>query len=547
MSNEEALRRTVRTGCRAGTGYASAEPRAFYDAMWDHIVREDIREANFRQALFMSPYRLCLGSAMDSRGLLAGLDKRWTDAPILGDAVRRMNGVTRKLEGLGRLIAHYEELRRRHITFTSGFIGPVTNAIIPSNPLTRALYPDYVGRNTTRMGITRMKSVHFPDGVDALGYDGNGRPVVDVFAAVLTPPDQDGEMSLGLSNGASWEVMSRAMQRHDMSLLVYVNPAAPFTRGYAEARNTLNVRDFEGLAKAGRLVAVHDDSALPSLPAGTFDAASPEDRAIANNIANHIELNLDVTAGRAIQVGFGPMGCLAIKALQSSSWTGRCYTEMLEPYTLGLFESGRVAGTHFIELDGRRTQLDGRIICTFAMAEEGSDFYRKIHDNPAIIVAPAARVVIPEAFHGGLGINSCLSIDFHGHVNISGRDRNYYSGVGGGAMILRGLARGGIAYLCMKSTHRTADGKVRSSVFPYLPQGTPVSYVGPDLMGGRDGARVFLATEHGVAQLSGTDQHSFIQAVVSVAAPQYRDSLRKAAWNEFRVAVPGAGHGRPPA
>jgi acyl-CoA hydrolase len=299
------------------------------------------------------------------------------------------------------------------------------------------------------------------------------------------------------------------------------------------------MRDFEGLAKAGRLLVVRDDSPLPALPAGVFDDACPEDVAIANNVANHVELNLGITAGRAIQVGFGPMGCLAIKALLSSSWTGRCYTEMLEPYTWELFESGRVAGTHFVEFDGRRTRLDGKIICTFAMAEEGSGFYRKLHDNPAVIVAPAARVVIPEAFHGGLGINSCLSVDFQGHVNTSGRDRNHYSGIGGGAIILRGLARGGIAYLCMKSTHRTPDGRVRSSVFPYLPQGTPVSYVGPDLMGGRSGGRVFLATEHGVAQLSGTDQHSFIQAIVSVASPRYRDSLRKAAWDEFRVAIPG--------
>jgi len=252
---------------------------------------------------------------------------------------------------------------------------------------------------------------------------------------------------------------------------------------------------------------------------------------------SHIEANLRYTAGRALQVGIGTTGVVAIRALCDSKWRGRAYTEMLEPFTLSLLEKGCIEGSHFIEADGRRTMLDGKIVCTFSFGEQGSDFYRKIDRNNAIVMAPASRVVISEAFYGGLGVNNCLGIDFHGHVNSAGRDRNHHSGVGGGALIHRGLTRGGVAYMCLKSTHRSADGELRSSIFPFLPQGTPISHIGPDMMGGRDGGRVFLVTEHGVAQISGLNQWDFIKALISVADPAFRPWLKREAWKEFRVAV----------
>lgn len=536
VSNQEALRTLVRSHARLASGFATSEPHTFYATIWDHIQREDLHDIDIRQALFMAPHKLCLGNALSSTGLWGDFAK-WVDgkSPFAG-LVKQTNQVTKKLQGLARLIEHYEEMRRRNITLTSPFIGQATNTVIPNNTITRTLYPDYIGRNTTRMGITRMQSIHFPDAVDSMGFDPDGNPMVDTFVFAMTPPDEHGDMSHGLANGANGEILEKAIRYKTINVLIYVNKAYPFTRGYGDdAPNTVNVKQLEGLAKAGRLFLVEDDGKLPSLPKGALDSPAPAEVAIAQNVANHVEAHLAYTKGRALQVGFGPTGVLAIKALKASSWTGRCFTEMLEPFTLDLFDSGKISGTHFIERDGTRTQLDGKFACTFTICEEGSDFYKRLDNNPAVIVSAASRVVIPEAFHFGLGINSCLSIDFHGHVNAGGRDKNHFSGIGGGATIIRGLSKGGIGYLCMKSTHTTPEGRLRSSIFPFLPFGTPVAYVGPDLMGGRDGARFFLVTEHGVAQLSGKDQHAFIRNLISVADPRFRDQLRQEAYKEFRV------------
>lgn len=533
MAEHEALRRIVQSGRTIASGFATSEPTSFYDLLWDYVQNEDITDLDIRQALFMAPHRLCVGDAMSSQGLFNGVADQ-TSASLIAGLARKANRITRKVEGLNRLAAHYAELKERRIRFTSPFIGAATNMIIPDNAMTRLAFPELAGRNTTRMGITDMQSVHFPEAVEPMGYP-EGKPEIDAFVCVMTPPDENGEMSHGPANGANGEILDRILEGCDVDVLLYVNHRYPFTRGYGDAPNTVHVDRFRPLASKGRLVVVEDETPVPALPKDSLSNPSKVELAIAEHVVNHIEMHLESTRGRAIQVGFGGTGVLAIRALKDASWRGRSYTEMLEPYTLDLFDAGKIDGSHFVELDGRRTQLDGKMVATFSIGEEGGDFYERLHDNPAVVMAPASRVVISEAFHYGLGINNCLALDFQGHVSSGGRYQNHHSGIGGGAQIWRGLARGGVGYLCLKSTHVGLDGERHSSIMPFLPQGTPISHVGPDLMGGREGARFYLVTEHGIARLSGNSQSRFIQSILSVAHPDFRDELRASAWELFRV------------
>ncbi len=535
MPHHDAIRRIVRSGRTIASGFATSEPSALYDILWDYIQNEDITDLDIRQSLFMAPHRLCLGDALTCRGLFDGMAEK-SGMGMFSGLARKAQAITKKIEGLQKLVAHYAELRERRIRFTSPFIGATVNMIIPDNAMTRLAFPELVGRNTTRMGITDMQSVHFPEAVDPIGYP-EGKPVIDAFVCVMTPPDEHGQMSHGPANGANGELLDRVLEGGDVDLMVYVNPRYPFTWGYGDASNTIHVDRFRDLARKGRLVVVEDETPVPSLPKDSFSNPSPVELAIAQHVVNHIELHAQSTYGRAIQVGFGGTGVLAIRALRETQWRGRSYTEMLEPYTMDLFDAGKIEGSHFIERDGRRTCLDGKMVATFSVGEKGDGFYERLHENPAVVMGPAHRVVIPEGFYFGLGINNCLAVDFHGHVNSGGRFSNHHSGIGGGAIIWRGLSRGGIGYLCLKSTYRGLDGSQRSSIVPFMPEGTPISHVGPDLMGGREGARFYLVTEHGVARISGNSQSGFIRAVISVAHPDHRDELRFAAWEHFRVRV----------
>jgi len=534
-THEEAMNKLVVSGVRLGSGFAVSEPYRFYHDLWDHIQREDLTDISIRQSMFMGPHRLCVGDALRAAGMFGGVAK---NAPgFLKGVVRQADAATKKIDGLRKLIEHFRELEERRIHFVSPFMGPAENMVIPDNRLTRLLAPEYVGRNRSRMAFADMQIVHFPDGVAAMARDAQGNPLYDVLVLVMTPPNAEGYLSHGPGNGGNGAMLAMSLDDERVKILLYVNQTYPFTYGYNEASNHEHIDHFKSAARQGRLTVVLDDTPAPALPAGSMDHPSTDELAIAENVVNHMEVYREFTYGRAIQVGIGATGVLAIKKLLDSGWTGRSYTEMLEPFTYKLYEAGKIQGSHFIELDGRRTELDGKMVCTFTMGEQGSDFYQKLHENKNVIIAASRRVVIPEAFYGGLGINNILSLDFQGHVNSGGRDKNTYSGIGGAAMIIRGLAQGGVSYLCLKSTHRTPEGKLRSSIFPFLPTGTPISVIGPDIFGTRDNAATFLATEHGVAQINARTQGEYIRQIISVADPRFRDALKKAAWEELRVRV----------
>jgi len=534
VSFQEAMDAVVKSGSVIASGFATSEPHAFYAGMWDHIQAKDIHDLNFRQALFMAPHKLLFGDTFTARGKMEGLAAG--SGPLKGLATK-VNAVTKKLDGLGKLVAHYKEMQERRIVITSPFIGATNNIIIPPNAITNALYPEFVGRNTTRMGITDFQAAHFPDGTFALGYDSDNNPKIDTWVQVMTPPDENGEMSLGPANGANSEIVDKILEKDDANILIFINAKYPFTRGYADAPNTLHIDRLKGLAEKGKLFIVMDDSRIPFVPKGNFDNPSPEEVKIAENVVNHIEMNLRYTAGRAIQVGIGGMGVMAIKALRNSSWSGRLYTEMLEPFTYELFESGKIAGTHFIHRDGRREQIDGKVICTFSMAEDGSDFYAKLHNNPKVIISTASRVVISEGFYYGMGINNILSIDFNAQVNSGGRFKNHHSGIGGAAQIHRGLTKGGLSFLLLKSTYKDLSGHEQSAIMPFQSEGAPISINGPDMLGGRENSRVFVVTEYGVAQVNGLSQANFVRTIIGLAHPKFRDQLARRAWEEFRIKV----------
>ena len=535
VTHREALDELVSSGTRLSSGFATSEPHNFYADLWRHIRQNDLHDLEIRNALFMAPHPLLLGDELAERA--TGEPEPQPGHSIFRAIKRHVRALVAKVEALNALTDHYEELKKRHIRFVSAFLSPVNNVIVPDNLVTDLLYPEWSGRNSARGGVTRWQPVHFPDAPDALMVDPAGGLKLDLFVLVMTPPDRRGLLSHGMSNGANAEALELALDDDRCRVLLYLNPAYPFLEGHPESPNTVAVDRLRRAADEGRLTVVRDDGPLPALPAGSFSDPDPEEERIGEHLLNHVETHPELTWGRALQVGIGGTGVLAVRRLRESGWSGRVYTEMLEPFTLQLFESGKIAGSHFVRGDGTREELDGRIVCTFALGVQEDGFYRSLDRHPAVLMSAASRVVIPEAFYGGLGINNILGIDFHGHVNATGRDLNPYSGVGGLATIVRGLAKGGVAYLCLKSTHHTVEGERRSSIFAFLPQGTPVTLTGPDLMGTRHGARFFLVTEHGVAEIGARAQDELIRGLISVAHPDFRDDLGRAAWDLFRVST----------
>ncbi|MBW3603577.1 MAG: hypothetical protein KY460_01495 [Actinobacteria bacterium] len=364
VDEQRALTEAVRTGTRIGSGLGTSEPSRFYAGLWDHIRSADLHDIEIRQALFMAPHPLLVGDAIAAAQAAADAD----DDPE-GLTERATHAIESRLDDAARLRHlrdHVEALQARGIRFVSAFMGPATNRIVPATATTRLLAPDLAGRNLATAGIMSWQPVHFPDAV-ALGHEpGSDAPAADLFVYVVTPPNPDDRVSFGASNGADGDIVGRVLDRHDMTLLLYVNARNPWIDGFEFAPNDFDLHRLEPLARQDRMWLVVDDSDLPGLPPGTFSSASDVEQRIARHVADHIGNNLDHTAERALQIGIGGTGAQIAHRLPDTGWRGRLYTEMLDPVMLDLLDAGVVAGSHIVH-HGVRDDLDDVVVATFAM------------------------------------------------------------------------------------------------------------------------------------------------------------------------------------
>ena len=109
----------------------------------------------------MAPHRVCVGEAMAAEPLFGGLAKH-AAGTVLEAPLRRFDVVSRRASGLRKLLAHYDALLARRVTFRSGFLSAAMNAVVTPNWATRLIANSDQGRNTSRMGITKDAQRAFP-------------------------------------------------------------------------------------------------------------------------------------------------------------------------------------------------------------------------------------------------------------------------------------------------------------------------------------------------------------------------------------------------
>lgn len=80
-------------------------------------------------------------------------------------------------------------------------------------------------------------------------------------------------------------------------------------------------------------------------------------------------------------------------------------------------------------------------------------------------------------------------------------------------------SKGGKGFICINSSRVTKDGERKSNILPFIPGGATVS--APRTM------IQYVATEYGVAKLSGLSLRERAEAMISVAHPDFREELSK--------------------
>lgn len=324
--------------------------------------------------------------------------------------------------------------------------------------------------------------------VPALFRDGTWP--IDVAVLNCSLPDEDGYVSFGVSGDVA---TSAAQCAH--TVIAQINPQMPYSYGDARIH----------VSRIAAAVAVDDP--LVAVPTATPTEA---DIRIGNAIAERIP------DGATLQIGVGGIPNAVLRALDGHKHLG-LHTEALTDGVLPLIKSGVIDNS-------QKKVLPGKTVASLALGSRG--LYDYMDRNPDLEFRDVAWTNDPFIISQNprvVSINSCLEIDLTGQVCADSIGSRIYSGVGGQHDFVYGSSRseGGLSFLAMQA----ATAKGHSKIKPVLTQGAGVVTTRFQTQ--------FVATEYGCVELRGRDLAERAKLMISIAAPEFREDLEKAAAERF--------------
>jgi 4-hydroxybutyrate CoA-transferase len=308
----------------------------------------------------------------------------------------------------------------------------------------------------------------------------------DVLMLQVSPPDQDGRVSLGISVD-----YMRAVLAQNPIVIAEINTAMPRTCG-------------NSLIDAKQLDYIVDARTPPQFL--TSDAAGVDsvDQRIADNVAELIGHE------SIIQVGIGSISDLVLGNLSHLRDLG-IHSGIITDAVVPLIERGVVTNV-------TKRKFVGKSVTT--MAAGTPSFYEFLHNNKLVEFHPCdvthdAEVLA--SIDGLCAINSVLQIDLAGRANSEQVNGRAISSVGGLPDFARGAscAKGGLSIITLRSTSR--DGSI-SNVLTSLPLGVPSTIEARDID--------FVVTEYGAANIRGLSPTARALALTGVAHPEHRAALQ---------------------
>ena len=166
--------------------------------------------------------------------------------------------------------------------------------------------------------------------------------------------------------------------------------------------------------------------------------------------------------------------------------------------------------------------IDTQHIVT-AMALGSTELYRWLHERPSVRFVGADHsheVSVIRQLDDFVSINSAVEIDLYGQVSAEMLDARQLSGTGGALDFMRGAraSRDGKSVVALAATAR---GGELSRIVAQLPAGSAITAPRTDVD--------YVVTEHGIAHVFGRTLDARANALIEIAAPEFRDALR-AAW-----------------
>ncbi len=313
---------------------------------------------------------------------------------------------------------------------------------------------------------------------------------LNVALVHVSPPDLHGYCSLGVSVDVAKAAVDTARL-----VIAMVNPRMPRTHGDSQ----VHVSRFDALYYEETSLYAHE----PTEPTAI-------EMAIGRNVAGLVE------DGATLQVGIGGIPNATLRYLTNHKNLG-LHTEMFSDGIIPLVENGVLNGT-------LKKKHPGKLVSSFAVGSQ--KLYDFMHDNPMVAMLEASYTNDTSVIRKNskvTAINSAIEIDLTGQVCADSIGTRLYSGVGGQMDFIRGasLSEGGKPIIALPSV--TSRGE--SKIVPLLKEGAGVVTTRAHVN--------YVVTEYGVAELYGKNLNQRAQALISIAHPDHREALEKAAFNRF--------------
>lgn len=324
--------------------------------------------------------------------------------------------------------------------------------------------------------------------VPELIRDGTCR--VDVVLLNVSLPNEEGLVSFGVSG----DIATSAVECADR-LIAQINPNMPFTYG----DSTVHVSRLNAC--------VWVDEPLVEVP--TL-APTPEETAIGKAIAERIP------DGATLQIGVGGIPNAVLSSITDHKHLG-LHTEAMTDGVLPLIEAGIIDNSQKKVHPG---------VSVAALAIGSKELYKHMNYNKQMLFKDVAYTNNPYIIGQNpkvMSINSALQIDLTGQICADSIGTYIFSSVGGQHDFVYGASRseGGRSFIAMLSTTNKGVNKI-------VPTLTP----GAGVVTTRFQTN-YIVTEYGCVDLRGKDLGERAKLLISVAAPQFREELERAAAERF--------------
>ena len=247
-------------------------------------------------------------------------------------------------------------------------------------------------------------------------------------------------------------------------------------------------------------VLIANDVSAPALaPANIDDAAQEIGRLVAGLIRD----------GDCLQTGIGAIPAAILNQLTDKNDLGM-HGGLIDDGGMRLIQQGNLTGA-------QKTIDTGKHITGMAL---GSDELMQWLATERNVVFRGANhtheVSAIRQLDGFVSVNSAVEVDLFGQVNAEMAGGRQISGTGGSVDFMRAAkaSKGGRSIVAMNATARGG------SVSRFVPKVEMVTALRTDVD--------TVVTEHGVAQIKDLPNRARAEALIQIAAPQFRDKLRDA-------------------